>query len=379
MNKQSWIFIGLLIAALIVIGIFVERPTKNTEGGGPIKIGFVTPLTGDSAAYGTFAKNSASIAVDEINAAGGIDGRPIEMIYRDSKCKGKDALSAVQSLITIDNVKILNGFLCGEDVMAAAPVIEQNKIIALAPVASSPEVTKAGDYIFQNNPPSQASADKLVEVMIKKYKNVAVISENSGFAKDLNDYFAKRFAEGGGTVVIDELYQSDVRDFRSSILKIKEKNPEAIFVNPQAEVSGGAIIKQLRELGVTAPLYGTDPLGGSQTIEIAGKSAEGLTIISAPGLDSGNPDSKAFLAKYKEKFGEPTFELYMGTSYDSVYLIKEAIEAVGENPTKMRDYFYNIKNHKSIVGTYHFDKNGDMVGIEFVEKQIKDGELEIVK
>jgi ABC-type branched-subunit amino acid transport system substrate-binding protein len=69
----------------------------------------------------------------------------------------------------------------------------------------------------------------------------------------------------------------------------------------------------------------------------------------------------------------------MGTSYDSVYLIKEAIEAVGENPTKMRDYFYNIKNHKSIVGTYHFDKNGDMVGIEFVEKQIKDGELEIVK
>ncbi len=370
---KAWIVFGVIIVVIGGLVIWIKSRSDNENGA--VKIGFVIPLTGDAATYGEPMKNAASIAVAEINAAGGIDGRQLEVIYEDSKCNGKDALTAVQKLISVDGVKAIDGFTCAEDLLTAAPVLERNKILALAPGASSPQVTEVGDYIFQNNPSSTVAAKELAALMAARYKRVAVISEQSGFATDINDFFVKEFKSLGGTVVAAESYVPETRDFRSLVAKVKDAKPDAVFVNPQTEIAGGAIIKQIRELGITAPLYGMDTISGEKTREIAGDAIEGLTILAVPGLDAKNQKAQAFLAAYWAQFGEPSFDLYLGASYDSIYILAQAIREVGYDATKMKDYLYGLAEYDGVIGKYHFDDNGDLVGINFTVKKISNGKL----
>ncbi len=366
----NWLIGGAIL--IVLAYLFTISQSRVVED---IKIGFVLPLTGDAATYGEPMKNAASIAVEEINKSGGIDGRRIVAIFEDSKCEGKIALTAVQKLVSIDNVKLISGFTCAEDLLSASPVLEQNKILALAPGASSPQVTLAGDYIFQNNPSATIAAKQLAGLIIKKYKNIATINEKTGFATDINDYFVKEFKSLGGTVVASESYTSDTRDFRNIVTKIKGAEPEVIFVNPQTEISGGAIIKQIRDLQIKVPLYGMDTISGEKTREIAGSAIDGLTILAVPGLGADNKKAHDFLEKYKNLFGEPSFDLYIGASYDSVYLLAQGIREVGYDATKIKDYLYQLGNYDGVIGNYSFDHNGDLVGIDFVVKKIVGGEL----
>jgi branched-chain amino acid transport system substrate-binding protein len=374
MSKK--IIAAVIIILVLVIGFTIKNKQTSSE---EIKIGFVIPLTGDAATYGEPMQKAATLAVDEINKNGGINGKKLTVIYEDSKCKGKEALTAVQKLISIDKVKIIDGFTCAEDLLSVASLLEENKILALAPGASSPQVSKAGDYIFQNNPSASIATKQLAVLMASKYKKVAIISEKTGFATDINNYFVKEFQSAADKIVHEEAYTSDTRDFRDLILKVKAAQPEAIFVNPQTEIAGGTIIKQLRNLGVDVPLYGMDTISGSKTREIAGQAIEGLTILAVPGLNQNNLKAQKFLKDFTQNFGQPTFDLYLGSSYDSINIIAQAIAEVGNNPTKIKDYLYKLKSYSGVIGTYSFDQNGDIVGIDFVVKKIIDGNLVEVK
>lgn len=370
-TKIVIIIIVVVIVAWLGYLVFQKQQISNQ----PIKIGAVFPLTGDAATYGEPMKNAAEMAAEEINADGGVvNGRKLEVIYEDSKCHGKDALSAVQKLISIDGVRLLDGFACAEDILTAAPVIEQNKILTLDQ-ASGPRVSLAGDYIFQTDPSATTAAQTLAELVSMKHKTAAVITEETAFASDITDYFIKEYQSRGGKIVASQSYSPDTRDFRSILAKVKQANPEAIFVNPQTEISGGLIIKQARELGIHSQLFGLDTPSGPTTRQVSGKAIEGMIFVTVPDLAPDNPVARDFLAKYKVKFGEPPFPLYLAAAYDSIYLISNAIRAVGDNPTKMKDYFYAMPDYNGAVGRYHFDKNGDIAGISFVVKKIQNGNL----
>jgi len=374
------IIIGIIAIILIVAGFSYFGKNSNQQAvKEPIKIGFIAPLTGDAVSYGEPIKNSATIAVDEINNKGGIDGRKLEVIYEDSKCSGKDAVSATQKLINTDGVKIIAGIVCSGDLLSIAPVTEQNKIIVFSPAASSPDITNAGDFIFRNNPSDSDSGRATAEIMLKNHRKVAVISENTDYAQGALKVFVKFIKQGGGELVANENFAPGTTDFRTHLTKIKAANPEALFINPQVERAGGAIVKQAREIGIGIPLFGNVVVAGAEALKVAGTVANGLTVIDAPGLSKDNPKAVKFLADYQAKYGKPNLEFYMGASYDHIYILTQAIKEVGLDTEKIRDYLYGLQNFSGVIGNYGLDKNGDLTGITFTVKQIVNGEVIEVK
>ena len=349
--------------------------------GGTITIGFVGPLTGDAAVYGAEEKNAITLALKEINEAGGINGKTLAVVYEDGKCAGKDATTAAQKLISVDKVKVILGGTCSGETLAIAPIAEQNKVIVMSAFSSSPDITAAGDYIFRNSPSDLDVAKGYANYIVNKkgYKNVAILSENTEYGVGVRKVFVDEMNNLGGTVTTDEMFKQGERDFRGMIAKIKAANPQAVFVNPQAGATGGTAIKQIREAGITAPIFSTYTFGGEDGIKAAGTAANDVVFFDVVGL-SGEK-GKALLDKYVPIYGNiagNTFDV--GARYDTVFIIAGALKQCGEDSECMKDYLYAMGNYDGVLGSYKFDANGDVVGIEpMTVKIIKDGKIEELK
>ncbi len=379
MNKSTKWIIGIIVVVIIVAVSYFVSKSPSKVSAEPIKIGFIGPLTGDAASYGEPIKNSVALAVEEINTMGGINGRKIQMIYEDGKCTGKDAVNAVQKLINIDKVKIIIGGVCSGETLSILPITDPAKVLVISPSASSPDLTGASKFFFRNNPSDADGGKTLAKLVIKKYRKAAIISESTDYAQALGKVFVNSFIAAGGEVVANESFAPQTKDFRSILAKIKVANPEAIIINTQTEIAAGIIVNQVKELGITTQLYGTNMLAGTSAIEIAGANAEGILLVDTPGLSDDNPKAVKFLSNYKAKYGKTTFEFYLGAAYDDVYILAQAISEVGTDTEKLRDYLSKIKNYSGVIGTYHFDDKGDLAGIEDAIKQIKDGKAVEVK
>jgi len=367
MKKYLWIVV-IVVVVLIIAGVVSQKPTET----GPIKLGFIGVLSGDGAPYGETEKNALEIARKEINDAGGIAGRLVEIVYEDGKCTGKDAISAIQKLLSVDKINIILGAVCSSETLAVAPVAEQNKVLLFSAFSSSPLITDAGDYTFRNGP-SDADIAKLdANVLAAKYKKVAMISENTDYSQSVRDIVNKILAEKGVSVVSDENYNSGTKDFRAILTKIKSTNPDVVYINPGTDTkAGGIIVKQARELGILTPLNGNFSLATQDAITAGGKYMNG--VVSTDGTDLSQK-GKDLILKYKQLYGkDPSVSYEMGASYDRLYIIKQAIESVGTNPTKIKDYLYKMPDYSGTIGTYHFDKNGDVVGVGYISIVLQDG------
>lgn len=371
------IIIGIVVIILAIIGIsYFNKNSKQTSVKEPIKIGFVGVLSGDAASYGETEKNATELALEEINSNGGINGRAVNVVYEDGKCNGKDATGAAQKLIDIDKVKIILGGTCSAETLAMAPITEKNKILLFSSFSSNPEITNSGDYVFRNSPSDIDVAKLDVETISKLFKKIAIISENTDYSQGVRTVMKSIFEKGTITIVADEVYSGSTSDFRTILTKIKNANPEVLYVNPGASAkSGGIIVKQARELGFAMPIHGNFSLGTQDSLNAGGKFMDGVVISDGSKLsDKGD----ILLIKYKNKFGKmPAVDLLMSAAYDRVYLIKDAISKNGYDTDGIRDYLYALKNYNGILGNYSFDKNGDIVGIGeglgFSNYIIKDG------
>lgn len=359
----SWL-IGALVV-LLTIYIFFSQPSEDNV----IKIGFIGPLSGDAAVFGEPIKNAIGLAVAEVNEVGGINGRQIEMIYRNGKCNGKDAVSAAQKLIEEDEVKIIIGGVCNSETLAIAQLVNQNNILFLSLSSSSSKIIVADDFIFRNIPSDDLVGKTLAALVYKDHKTAAVISENSGYTQALRSVFIKRFEELGGEIVADESFTSETDNFRGILKKIKAAKPAALLINPQTGIAGGMIIKQSKELDIAAVLYGGNLLSGSEALEIAGDNAEGMFVVDAPGLDPDNPKAVQFLEGSNSDF-------YLAAAYDDIYILTQAINEVGLDTEKLRDYLDQLKDFNGAVSTaYGFNRNGDLMGVTPVVRKIIGGEV----
>ncbi len=358
----------LTLLSLIVLIACTPAPPKT------ITLGFISALSGDGAAYGATERNVVEMAVNEINQAGGINGKNLQVIYEDGKCSGKEATFAAQKLIDTDHVKVILGGSCSSETLAAAPITEPTKVILFSAFSSNPQITKSGDYVFRNSPSDTEGGKISAEMIVNRgYKKIGVLTENTDYAIAVGEVFRNRANELGAEIVVDERFTQEEKDYRTQIIKIKETNPQAIFVNPQTGLTTGIAIKQIRELGITTPLFSTFALNSPDALNGAGTAAEGVIFSDAPGIDDGNPKAKKLLEEYTQKYGKPAHDLMMALRYDTVHLIATALKQCDENTDCIRDYLYNVKNYNGAAGTYGFDKNGDVDGLHFVVKQIKDG------
>ncbi|MCH9016718.1 MAG: ABC transporter substrate-binding protein [Chloroflexi bacterium] len=349
----------------IVTAALAAQAAKETAPTGPFVIGVMESLTGPGETYGNVAVQAKLLAVSEINAAGGIDGRQLKLIIEDSKCNARDSITAYTKLTSVDGVKIILGTSCSGAMLGAAPLAEKDGVIMFSGLATNPLVADAGDFIFRT-----AINDKLVGVDTGNtlwsdgIRKLATITEATDYAEGVRRETATRFEQLGGEIVAAEGYASEETDYRAAITRIIGKNPDAIHIAAQAEFAGGTIMKQLRELGWDGPIYGEIVVIGSTALDVAGDAATGVKGI-VPALDPSNTKAIDFLKRFRDRYDYTTLEWFMGSAYDDVYITAACLSQTGDDQDAegFRDCLYAMEPFEGTIGTYTFDSDGEVVGL----------------
>ena len=338
----------------------------------PFRIGVMESLTGPGETYGTVSNQAKQMAVDEINAAGGINGRMIELVVEDSKCNAQDAITAYNKLTDVDGVKIILGTSCSGAMLGAAPLAEKEGVILFSGLATNPDIAEAGDYIFRTSmSDAQLGVDTGNVLWADGIRSLATITEATDYAEGVRRTSVAQFEKRGGTVVAEERYASDVTDFRTQLTKLLSAEPDALHVAAQSEFTGGTIVKQVRELGYEGPIYSEIVVIGTTALEIAGDAATGMKAISAE-LDPANNKAQEVLANFRAKYEYVTLPWYLGSAYDDVYITAECLKQTDDDQDAdgMKDCLYGITWSGAIGNNYSFDEKGEVVGLSNAVVQI---------
>ncbi len=364
MNKITLWVVGIIV---VVLGAWVLVSGNNAKGGdtgtGPIKIGVMAPLTGDAASYGEPTRKTLQLAADEINAAGGINGRQIELVIEDSKCDSATAVNAAHKLIDTDGVQSIIGGFCSGETIPSVPIAAQAKVLLFSGSASSPALTNASPYFFRDYPSDAAQGKVLADVAYtkKNWKKVAVLQEQTDYAAGVFGSFDAAFKALGGTNVKEE-FPSNATDFRSTLTKLKAEKPDALFIDTQTPAASQRILKQLAELGWKPTLILNDVTGGDpDTLSKFSSQVEGaVTAEFLP--DETNAKLQTLIAAYKTKYGEDMpYHGYMACEYDALYALKDGIASVGNDGEKLAAWSRTIKDWPGASGSITIGADGDRV------------------
>lgn len=349
------LFLGALlsVSVLTACGPASQGPITTGE---VIKIGYIGPLTGDVASIGQDEKSTIEMFFEKDPT---IAGKKVEMIFEDAQCNGQKAASAAEKLVNVDKVQLIVGAGCSGETLGAAPIAEKGKVVLFSSVSTSPEITTAGDYVFRNAPADDKSSVVLTEVLSKKFKKAALITQNNDYSQAYRKELQAKLPKSGVEIVVDEAFNTGATDFKSILQKVKDSGADVLINLPGESAPGGFITKQARELGINLPVYSGDVLSGTEYFDIAKDAAEGSVIVIVA-ADRSRADVQSFLEEFKKKTGhDSTAEAYMLLTWDRLNIIKNAVEAVGYDGTKIKDYLYAMDTYKGIGGDTKFDANGD--------------------
>ena len=367
MLSTKWM---ILFGLLGVLGLVILACGESEDD--PFTIGVMESVTGPGETYGRVAVQAKQVAVDEINEAGGINGRMLELIVEDSKCNAQDSITAYNKLTDVDGVKIILGTSCSGAMLGAAPLAEAEGVILFSGLATNPDIATAGDYIFRTSMnDAQLGIDTGNVMWADGRRTVATITEATDYAEGVRLTSVAQFEKQGGRVVAEERYASDATDFRTQLTKLLSENPDAIHVAAQSEFTGGTILKQLRELNYDGPIYSEIVPVGATALEIAGDAANGVKAIIAD-IDPANTRGQEVLANFRERYGYITLPWYLGSAYDDVYITAECLKETGDDQDAdgLRDCLYDITWSGAIGDGYGFDSNGEVTGLTNVVVEV---------
>ncbi len=360
----------VLLAVLSVLAIVAIA--CDGDDGDPLRIGVMESVTGPGETYGNVAVQAKQMAVDEINAAGGINGRMLELIVEDSKCNAQDAITAYNKLTDVDNVKIILGTSCSGAMLGAAPLAEAEGVVMFSGLATNPDIAEAGDYIFRTSmSDAQLGIDTGNLLWDDGIRRLATINETTDYAEGVRRESVAQFMKRGGAVVAEERYSGDTTDFRSQLTKLINANPDAIHMAAQSEFAGGTLVKQVRELGYEGPIYSDVVPVGATAMEIAGDAATGLKAVIGD-LDPGNAKAQEVLKNFRERYEYLTLPWYVGSAYDDVYITAECLKMTNDDQDAdgIRDCLYDITWSGTIGAGYSFDDKGEVVGLSNLVVQV---------
>ncbi len=332
-----------------------------------ILFGEVGSLTGAQATFGISTKNGIQMAVDEVNAAGGItvDGKAKKLAVRvyDDQGKPEEAANAVSRLINQDKVTVILGEVASSNSLAMAPKAQAAKVPMITPSSTNPKVTQVGDFIFRVCfiDPFQGTVMAKFATETLKAKNVAILKDNkSDYSLGLAQFFTETFAKLGGNIVAEEAYSQGDTDFRGQLTAIKGKNPEAIYV-PGYYTDVGVVARQARELGLKVPLMGGDGWESEKLYELGGSAIDGSYFSNHYSTDDPNPRVQAFIKNYEAKYGGKPDSLG-ALGYDAAMVAVEAIKRAGSTDgQKVRDELAKTSGHPGIAGTITLDEQRNAV------------------
>ncbi len=380
-SAVKWV-VGIVIVVVVIWALVAAQkkktsPTSETNqvAGDSYKIGVILPLTGDAAAYGEPARNVMTMAVDEINSSGGPNGKKLELVFEDGKCNGKDATSAAQKLVNVDKVQAIVGGFCSGESLAAEKVAEQGKVVMVSPGSTSPKLTGSSAYFFRNIPSddSQTAVDAKTASDLG-YKTIAFMQEQTDYATALYQAFENKFTQLGGKTVV-EAFPSDTTDFKTRLAKLRAQNPDALFIDTQTSANTEKILKQMKDLGWKTQLFINEASAGDTQLLAANKEQlEGA--LGAEFRIADNSKKQHVLDAYKQKYGKDLeFQSFGLTEYDTVYMYKDGIAAVGYDGAKLAEWSRTIKDWDGASGKITIKPDGDRES-GYSPEVVKDGKME---
>jgi branched-chain amino acid transport system substrate-binding protein len=373
--KRASLVLAFLFPTLVAIG-----PAQAKE----IRIGLITPLSGDVKTFGESVRNSFLIAVEEANARGGVVGMKITYVVQDDKNDPTEAANVANLLVNQQRVKAIVGSVTSKTTIPVSDIIQSARIPTISPTATNPKVTvadgKRKDYMFRACfiDPFQGTVMAKFSRETLKGKSAAVLYDASNdYSKGIAEIFRDTFRKQGGKVAAFESYGKDDVDFSALLTKVKASGADVLFL-PDYYNKVGLIAKQVREKGLIVRLVGPDGWDSPDLARIAGSAIEGGYFSNHYSPDDRRPEVVAWVKKYKERHGQVPDAL--GTlAYDATNLLLEAIRKAGsDDPKKIRDALASIKDFKAVSGKSTMGRDGDMIKSAAILK-IEGGRQKFVK
>jgi branched-chain amino acid transport system substrate-binding protein len=378
-------FLKLLVISLTVA--LAGCPPKNEAGGGgtgnaassggDILVGEYGSLTGPQGTFGTSTHNAIMMAMDEINAAGGVNGRKIKVLTEDDQSKQEEAANAVTKLISQNNVLAILGEVASSNSLAAAPICQSNKVPMITPSSTNPEITKKGDYIFRTCFTDDYQGENIARYAATQLhdKRAAILTDvKNDYSTGLTATITRIFTSLGGQIVGQQSYSNGDSDFRSQLTAIRAQNPEVIFV-PGYYTDVGQIAIQARDLGMKQPLMGGDGWESPKLVEIGGHALDGSMYTNHYFYGDPNPIVRDFVQKYKQRYGSiPDGMAALG--YDAARVMADAIKRAKKlDGPSLRDAIAATKGFQGVTGTITIGPERDAVGKKIIIEEVKNAQL----
>jgi branched-chain amino acid transport system substrate-binding protein len=349
-----------------------------------IRVGLVTPLAGANARFGGFALRGAQLAIKEINAVGGVLGKPLSLAYGDSQCTPVEGVSATRRLIESEKVSFILGDVCSSVTLAMQPVVEDAQVVLINAASSNPQITYNSGvggfrWTFRNYITDEVRARAIQEFAYRRrgYTKFAVLSVDSDFGRGAVNFAKKYLPEFNGTIVSEDYYKEGEVDFRSVLAKIRDIGAQAIIMYGLGDTTP-VIGRQMIELGLAGkiPVIGDGEFNAANTIKAAPQAMEGAiqAIFWLARLDT--PRSLEFVSRYKAEYRgeEPNNHAY--SHWESIHLLVAAVKAAERSePKAVRDTLATI-TYESAVGTVKFDDH-NQARLPMLLLEIVNGKIEV--
>jgi len=359
------VLVTIALATLVAVGGACKKSQTSAMNAASdvIRVGEVGSMTGQEATFGISTHQGIELAFKQINAAGGVKGKKLELISLDDQGKPEEAATATTKLITQNGITALLGEVASSRSLAMAPIAQNSKVPMITPSSTNPKVTEQGDYIFRVCfiDPFQGTVMAKFARENLKFSKIAILRDvKNDYSVGLANYFSETFKKMGGEIVVDQSYSAGDIDFKSQLTSIRAKKPEGIFV-PGYYTEVGLIARQAHDLGVTAPLLGGDGWDSPKLTEIGGTAINGSYFSNHYTPEDKSPQVQSFIAKYKEAYGSiADGEAAMG--YDAALILADAMNrAKSLEGADLRDAIAATKNYQAVTGKITIDQNRNAV------------------
>lgn len=371
--------------AFVVIASLVLVACGGGGGGGaaePIKIGGGFALTGAESALDLPAANGAKLAAKEINAAGGVLGRQIDLVIHDSQYKMDVTAQVAKQFVEQDKVVAVIGFTDTDSVLAAGPTIQAAGLPFITAGATSPKIpTQVGDKMFLACFGDNVQAAVGAEFGAKNYGKNAYLLWDKGieYTTLLAGYFKARYTELGGSIVLEDSYEDAATDFSAQIAKVKAlpQQPDFYFISAMP-YNVGPVVKQFRDAGLTGPIIGGDGYDTPDLVSVAGPAAENVFFTTHALMDAsgGTEGIKKFIAAYNKEYGRDPENAFAALGYDTMYLMADAIKRAGStDAAAIKKALEETKGFPGITGSITFSPDAHVPQKGVTVIAIKDGKF----
>ena len=359
---------------MVLIILWAAAPAASGAAAAPLRLGVAGAHSGDLASYGLPSLNAARLVVKEINASGGVLGRPVEIVAEDDVCKPEIATNTATKLIS-EKVDIVIGHICSGATKAAVGIYNDAKLILISPSATNPELTHSGRYpnFFRTIAADDAQAGQEVDFALKvlKLKRLAVIHDKGDYGKGLAE-FAKGFIEKGGQaeLVLYEGVTPGAVDYSAIVQKIKRSGADGVLFggyHPEAS----KIVSQMRKKGMKTVFISDDGVKDETFIKVAGRYAEGV-YASGPKDTSRHPLTQAAIAAHKKEYGSEPGAFFLN-AYAATLAALHAIDQAGATDFAQVTKALRTEAVDTPLGSICFDERGDAIGVGFAMYVVKDG------